>query len=90
MTLPLAAGLSTRSCSRFVPKSQEGTVLGQHPSRGPECLKNKKKEPEFDLEAAELAIEACDGDLRAAARSLIAANDDLTQVLEYGHSYRLN
>jgi hypothetical protein len=44
----------------------------------------KNNEPEFDLEAATAqAIEACDGDLRAAVRSLIVANNYLTQELEY-------
>jgi hypothetical protein len=42
------------------------------------------REPELDLEAATAqAIEACDGDLRAAVRSLIVANNYLTQELEY-------
>lgn len=41
-------------------------------------------EPEFDLEAAvEQAISACDGDARAAVRSLIVVNNYLTQELEY-------
>ena len=51
----------------------------------------QKKEPEFDLEAAaDPAIEACDGDSRAAARSLIAANHDPIQAPEYGGSFRPN
>jgi hypothetical protein len=44
----------------------------------------KDNEPEFDLEAATArVVEACDGDLRAAIRSLILANNHLTQELEY-------
>jgi hypothetical protein len=44
----------------------------------------QKNEPGFDLEAATAqAIEACDGDLQAAVRSLIVANNYLTQELEY-------
>ena len=40
--------------------------------------------PEFDLEAAaDQAIAACDGDLRAAIKSLIVANNYLTKELEY-------
>jgi hypothetical protein len=39
--------------------------------------------PEFDLEAAaDQAIAACDGDLRATTRSLIVANSYLTKELE--------
>jgi hypothetical protein len=42
------------------------------------------RESEFDLEVAiEQAIAACDGDLLAAVRSLIVANNYLTQELEY-------
>jgi hypothetical protein len=45
---------------------------------------HKNNELEFDFEAATAqAIEACDGDLRAAVRSLIVANNYLTQELEY-------
>ena len=33
--------------------------------------------------AVDLAIAACDGDLRATVRSLIIANDYLTRELEY-------
>ena len=44
----------------------------------------KQQEPTFDLEAAaDQAIAACDGDLRAAVRSLIVANNYLTKELEY-------
>jgi hypothetical protein len=53
----------------------------------PEELKieeHKNNESEFDLEAATAqAIGACDGDLRAAVRSLIVANNYLAQELEY-------
>ena len=46
--------------------------------------KQDNKASEFDLEAAaEQAIAACDGDLRATIRSLIVANNYLTQELEY-------
>ena len=44
----------------------------------------QNKEREFDLDTATTqAIDACDGDLRAAVRSLIVANNYLTQELEY-------
>jgi hypothetical protein len=40
--------------------------------------------PEFDLEGAvDQAIAACDGDARAAVRSLIVANNYLTKELEF-------
>jgi hypothetical protein len=38
--------------------------------------------PQFET-AVDQAIAACDGDLRAAVRSLIIANDYLTKELEY-------
>ena len=41
------------------------------------------EEPEFDVEAAaDQAIQACGGDLRAAVKSLIVANNYLTMELE--------
>ena len=40
--------------------------------------------PTFDLDAAaEQAIAACDGDLRAAVKSLIVANNYVTKELEF-------
>jgi len=56
------------------------------PAQKPEqkIEEQKNKETEFDLEAATAqAIDACDGDLRAAVRSLVVANNYLTQELEY-------
>ena len=39
---------------------------------------------EFDLEgAADQAIQACDGDLRATIKALIVANNALTRELEH-------
>ena len=44
----------------------------------------KHEEPAFDLEAAtDHAIAACDGNSRAAVRSLIVANNYLTKELEF-------
>jgi hypothetical protein len=40
--------------------------------------------PEYDLEAAaDQAIAACDGDLRATVKSLIVANNYVTRELEH-------
>jgi hypothetical protein len=47
-------------------------------------MEAKKQEPAFDLEAAaDQAIAACDGDPRAAVKSLIVANNYLSKELEY-------
>jgi hypothetical protein len=44
----------------------------------------QKAQPEFDLEAAaDQAVEACGGDVRAAVRALIVTNNCLIQELEY-------
>jgi hypothetical protein len=43
-----------------------------------------ENKPEFDLEAAaDQAVQACDGDARAAVKALIITNNLLTQELEY-------
>ena len=47
-------------------------------------MEAEKEEPEFDLEAAaDQAIAACDGDLRATIKSLIVANNYVTKELEF-------
>jgi hypothetical protein len=51
--------------------------------QGTKVKGRRMEEPEFDVEAAaDQAIQACDGDLRAAVKSLIVANNYLTMELE--------